>query len=114
VTDVTLADVTDLHGINLCSLPYVSTTGKTTTKYSPDLAASSREVAGTIAISSATSAKANFSSAFNSTPICTITPTSDPATIGNYWVTATASGLTANTHTSGTITFNYVCVGNPN
>ncbi len=33
------------------------------------------------------------------------------ARVGAYWVTSTTSGFTANVHTSGTITFNYVCAG---
>jgi hypothetical protein len=33
------------------------------------------------------------------------------ASVGAYWATSTTSGFTVNVHTSGTITFTYVCVG---
>jgi len=52
--------------------------------------------------------------AFNNAPICTLTPTSDPTSVGAYWVTSTNSSFTVKVHTSGTITFNYICMGNPN
>ncbi len=72
------------------------------------------DIAGTIAISSATSGSASFATAFNSAPVCTLTPTSDPSSVGTWWVTTTTSAITANVKTAGTIMFNYVCAGNPN
>jgi hypothetical protein len=69
---------------------------------------------GTVTLTSSTSATVNFSVAFQHAPICTLTPTSDPTSVGTYWVTSTTSSFTANVHTSGTITFNYICMGNPN
>jgi hypothetical protein len=69
---------------------------------------------GTVTITSSTSAIVNFSVAFNNAPICTLTPTSDPTSVGAYWVTSTNSSFTVKVHTSGTITFNYICMGNPN
>ena len=74
----------------------------------------SSDVQGTVAVSSNTSATVGFSVAFQHAPICTLTPTSDPASVGAYWVTSTTAGVTANVHTSGTITFNYTCMANPN
>jgi hypothetical protein len=72
---------------------------------------SSSDAAGSVTISSSTSATVNFGTSYNSAPKCVVTPTSDPTSVGAYWVTSTTSGLTVNVHTSGTITFNYICVG---
>jgi hypothetical protein len=72
---------------------------------------SSADAAGSVTISSSTSATVNFGTSYNSAPKCVVTPTSDPTSVGAYWVTSTTSGFTVNVHTSGTITFNYVCVG---
>jgi hypothetical protein len=69
---------------------------------------------GTVTITNSVSATVNFSVAFQHAPICTLTPTSDPTSVGAYWVTSTTSSFTVNVHRSGTITFNYVCMGNPN
>jgi hypothetical protein len=72
---------------------------------------SSSDAAGSVTISSSTSATVNFGTSYNSAPKCVVTPTSDPTAVGAYWVTSTTSAFTVNVHTSGTITFNYVCVG---
>jgi hypothetical protein len=71
--------------------------------------------AGTISVSSSTSGSTTFagSCAFSNPPVCTITPTSDPTSVGSYWVTSTRTSVTAYLHTSGTIRFDYACVGNP-
>jgi hypothetical protein len=69
---------------------------------------------GTVTITSSTSATVNFAVGFQHAPICTLTPTSDPTSLGAYWVTSTTSSFTVNVHTSGTITFNYICMGYPN
>jgi len=74
----------------------------------------SSDVQGTVAISSNTSATVSFSVAFQHAPICTLTPTSDPTSVGTFWVRSTTSGFTVNVHKSGTITFNYICMANPN
>jgi len=74
----------------------------------------SSDVQGTVAISSNTSATVGFSVAFQHAPICTLTPTSDPAYVGTYWVISTTSSFTVNVHTSGTITFDYICMAHPN
>jgi hypothetical protein len=75
------------------------------------LGSSSADAAGSVTISSSTSATVNFGTSYNSAPKCVVTPTSDPTSVGAYWVTSTTSGFTVNVHTSGTMTFNYVCVG---
>jgi hypothetical protein len=69
---------------------------------------------GIITVTSSTRATVNFSVAFQHPPICNLTPTSDPTSVGAYWVTSTTSSFTVNLHTPGTIRFNYVCMGNPN
>jgi len=91
------------------SAPY--SFGPTSMSAPGHLGSSSADVAGYVTISSSTSATVNFGTSYNSAPKCVVTPTSDPTSVGAYWVTSTTSGFTVNVHTSGTITFNYVCVG---
>jgi hypothetical protein len=78
------------------------------------IGSSTADTQGTVAIAASTSATVNFSVAFQQPPICTLTPTSDPTSVGTYWVTSTISSFTVNVHTAGTITFNYICIANPN
>lgn len=73
--------------------------------------ATNRDVAGTIAISASTTGTYTFLGTYATTPICTVVPITDPTTTGVYWVTTTTTVLTVNIKTSGTITFNYTCVG---
>jgi pectate lyase-like protein len=79
-----------------------------------DSGASNSDVDGTITINGATAASQNFAIAFSVPPSCIIAPTSDPTSVGTWWVTTSSSAVTAHVHTSGTITFNYHCDGNPN
>jgi hypothetical protein len=79
-----------------------------------DSGASNSDLDGTITINSAASATQTFATAFGVAPSCVIVPTSDPTSVGTWWVTTTTSAVTAHVHTSGTITFNYHCSGNPN
>jgi hypothetical protein len=69
---------------------------------------------GTVTVTRSSSATVNFAVAFQHPPVCTLTPTSDPTSVGAYWVTSTTSSFTVNLRTPGTITFNYICLGNPN
>ncbi len=69
----------------------------------------STDVAGTIAISSATSASHSFSTNYTNAPTCVITPITDPTSVGVWWVSTSTSAVTANIKSSGSITFNYVC-----
>jgi hypothetical protein len=71
------------------------------------------DYAGVIIISAATSASIPFKQPFKSTPVCTLTPTSDPTEVGAYWVSATPASVTANVKRAGRISFTYICVGNP-
>ncbi|MGH9470040.1 MAG: hypothetical protein ACRD1N_06840, partial [Terriglobia bacterium] len=70
------------------------------------------DLAGTIAVSAATSATVAFPSAYSFPPVCTITPTSNPGSL-SWWVTTSATGVTANLSSAGTMIFNYICVGAP-
>lgn len=68
---------------------------------------------GTVTVRSSASASATvvFSTTYERPPECVLTPTTDPTSVGAYWVTSTSSAFTVNLHTASTITFNYVCVG---
>ena len=72
------------------------------------------DVAGTLTITSGTAASFTFEAAFVSAPSVVITPQSDPTSIGSYWVTSTNTGFTITMKNSGTMTFNYHVIGNPN
>lgn len=75
-------------------------------------AAANSDLAGTIVITSATSAAQTFKTAYTAAPVCVLTPTSNPGAL-TWWVTTTTTSVTANLSASGTVTFNYVCMGNP-
>lgn len=69
------------------------------------------DLAGTIAVTASTTGTYSFKDTSNTVgPLCTVTPTSDPTATGVYWVTSTSTTLTVTVKTSGTITFNYLCV----
>jgi hypothetical protein len=72
------------------------------------------DYAGTISIQGATAATVEFKRPFQSVPVCSLTPTTDPTDAGAYWVTTSKSSVTANVHRATKVTFDYVCVGNPN
>lgn len=76
--------------------------------------AASTDIAGTIAISSSTSAAFTFNTAYTNAPNCTLTPTSDPTSTGTWWVTTSTTAVTAHVSISGTITFMYHCVAATN
>lgn len=67
------------------------------------------EESGTISINDSTSGSSAFTTKWSSPPVCTLTATSDPHTIGGYWVTSSLSTVTANVHYPGRITFNFRC-----
>lgn len=76
-------------------------------------AAANSDLAGTIVITSATSVSQTFATAYTAAPVCVLTPTSNPGSL-TWWVTTTTTSVTANLSASGTVTFNYICMGNPN
>ncbi|HEX5481952.1 MAG TPA: hypothetical protein VFZ08_04930 [Terriglobia bacterium] len=68
------------------------------------------DVRGTISVTAATSQSATFPLAYAHAPVCVITPTSNPGSLG-WWVTTSTTAVTANLSASGTVAFNYVCIG---
>jgi hypothetical protein len=74
-----------------------------------DTQAASTDIAGTIAISSATSASKTFTAAYTHAPNCILTPQSDPTAVGVWWATTSTTAVTANVKVSGTISFTYIC-----
>jgi hypothetical protein len=81
--------------------------------------AANADISGTVTVTNpATSQTVNFTNAFASAPIVTLTPTSDPSVAGivSYWVTTATGSFTVHVNTTpGTsITFNYHVIGNPN
>jgi hypothetical protein len=71
-----------------------------------------QDLAGSITINSGTSTSFDFSTSYTNAPLVVVTPTSDTTSIGAYWVTSTPSGFTVNIKNSGTVTFNYLVIGN--
>lgn len=109
LADAVAADIVALFS-NCSGIQYLGADGACHTADGAD-----RDISGTISISGGTAGSFSFGTPYSSAPICTLTPTSDPAaSVGTYWVTSTATTVTANVHGSGTITFNFRCVGNPN
>ena len=64
-------------------------------------------------VSAATTGSHTFAAAFASTPVCVLTPESNPGA-ATWWVTKSTTAVTVNLSLASTITFDYVCVGNPN
>ena len=79
--------------------------------YAP--ASANNDFAGAIVVSAATSASHAFTRAYNQAPVCVLTPESNPGAL-TWWVTKSTTAVTVNLSAAGTITFDYVCVGNPN
>jgi hypothetical protein len=71
------------------------------------------DIQGTITVTASTSGTTTFAAAYTTAARCIITPTSDPTAVGVYWVTSNTTSVTANIKVSGTITFNYICIGAP-
>jgi hypothetical protein len=76
--------------------------------------AEGRDIGGTIEIRGGTSGSVRFSMPYAKAPVCTLTPTSNPSSIGAYWVSTSATEIHANVSNSGSIVFSYTCVGSPN
>ena len=71
-----------------------------------------QDLAGQISINSGTSTSFTFSQAYTNAPLVVVTPMSNPTSTGAYWVTTTNTGFTISVSISGTITFNYLVIGN--
>lgn len=96
----------------------VNSTGNITLASAAHLnqAVANQDVAGTITVStSASSASYSFIQHYGSAPVCMVSPTSNPGSV-TWWVTATTTAVTVNTsaNPSASLTFNYICIGNPN
>lgn len=75
--------------------------------------AGTNSVASTIATSSSTTVTVTFTNAFTSTPVCTLTPQTTGLT--SWYVSAISNtAFTITVSPSGTYTFAYHCMGNPN
>ena len=75
--------------------------------------AANNDLAGKITITAATNASLTFAKAFTSAPVCVAAPTSNPGAT-TWWVSTSTTAVTVNLSASSTITFNYICAGNPN
>jgi hypothetical protein len=72
------------------------------------------DLSGTQTINSGTETSFTFENAFSSAPVVVVTPQGDTTAIGAYWVTTSPTGFSIFMKNSGTMTFNYVVIGNPN
>jgi hypothetical protein len=83
--------------------------------------AATSDVAGTITIAATTSSNFHtFSASYTTMPVCVATPITSPtvSTVPLWWVSTTTGAVTVHTQsvlgTGVTLTFNYICIGNPN
>jgi hypothetical protein len=72
-----------------------------------------KDMAGTISIVAAANGTLVFGTSYASAPICVASPLANPGAV-TWWVTTTAAQVKVNLSAASTITFSYVCVGNPN
>jgi hypothetical protein len=83
--------------------------------------AANKDTSGTASISSSTSVAVSFTTNFSSSthPACTASPESDSnGSFGSWWITYAGSsgswtGFTIHVHSSATVNFDYICIGNP-
>lgn len=73
------------------------------------------DLAGTVVLVLATSVSHVFAIPFSSSPVCTVTPASNPQLPVAWWVTSTSSSVTVHVQRKfrQSISFNYHCIGNP-
>ena len=75
--------------------------------------AAGNDLAGTVATSSSTTAIVTFTTNYTATPVCVLTPQTTGLT--SWYLSAiSTSGFTVTVAPSGTYTFGYHCLGNPN
>jgi hypothetical protein len=75
--------------------------------------AAASDISGTVATASSTTASVSFTVNYTGTPVCVLTP----QTIGltSWYIDIISNrGFTVTVASSGTYTFGYICVGNPN
>ena len=71
-----------------------------------------QDLAGSLTINSGTSVSFTFSQPYTNAPLVVVTPMNDTTSTGAYWVTSSSTGFTINIKNSGTVTFNYLVIGN--
>ncbi|MGH9403169.1 MAG: beta strand repeat-containing protein [Terriglobia bacterium] len=76
--------------------------------------AGNSDISGQITIAASTSGSFTFPAAYASAPVCVWTPTGSSYAGGVWWDNSSATTAIINVTTSGTYTFNYHCMGNPN
>jgi hypothetical protein len=75
--------------------------------------AASNDLAGTLATASSTTASVTFTTNYTAAPVCVLTPQTTGLT--SWYLSAiSVSGFTVTVAPSGTYTFGYICMGNPN
>lgn len=75
--------------------------------------ASNSDMAGTVSVSSSTTASVSFTTSYGSTPVCVLTPQTTGLT--SWYLSAiSGSGFTVTVAPSGSYVFGYHCLGNPN
>ena len=71
------------------------------------------DLAGTITITAGVKNDLTFVRAFNSPPVCTLTPATSVIQGSVWWVTSTPVSVTAHVSPQQTVDFNYHCIGKP-
>lgn len=113
-------EVIILHGPSVDSLniDYSTTGGNLNFLGLPDKITFSHtannDINGQVTISSSTTGSFTFPSAYSNKPVCIWSPTGSSYSGGIWWDNSTASTAVINVTTSGSYTFNYICMGYPN
>lgn len=94
------------------------TVGSSTSPTHVTMAAANTDFAGQIAINSGTSGYYQFSTPFtgqtpNVAPVCVVTPTTNMGNV-SWYINVSPTQLWVYLSGAATVTFNYICVGNPN
>lgn len=94
------------------------TVGTSTSPTHVTMAAANTDFAGQISINSGTSGYYQFSTPFtgqtpNVPPVCVVTPTTNLGSI-SWYINVSPAQLWVYLSGATTVTFNYICVGNPN
>ena len=71
-----------------------------------------QDLAGSLTINGGTSTSFTFSEPYTNAPLVVVTPMTDTTATGAYWVSSTPTGFTITMKNSGTVTFNYLVIGN--
>lgn len=75
--------------------------------------AANNDIVGTVSVSSSTTASVSFTTSYTAAPVCVLTP--QTAGLTSWYLSAiSATGFTVTVAPSGSYTFGYHCIGNPN